>query len=115
MNFTYIKDRKDYLKFIKRLWDDKCGENYCGGPIEAFDCIEEWLDITGARSPNKGPDDDILENVLGYGPFDTMPKRFPAIAVWHFEKSFDRMGDFAIKIFRVISIGKLREKGELRT
>ena len=132
MNYTYLASHRSFISFIRRLNESETmSADYTGVLDEpAFNNLGELIDFLGGDSDkyNKesyeeetDEDGKVWEveyqdgNILDYGPFSVEPKHYPAIAVWFFENSFDRMGDVSTKILNFISIPELKRKKEIRS
>lgn len=86
MNFKYIKDKQDYIKFIDSVRDN-------------FGCIEDWEHFFGFNLKWNEETGETLETIFEYqGEIAYCPSSFPAITYFLFDNGKDRMGDFGIRI-----------------
>ena len=82
MNFTYIKDKQDYIKFIDSVQDK-------------FGCIENWEYYFGFNLKWDEETGETLETIFEYqGEIEYCPNSFPAIVYSLFDSGEDRVGKF---------------------
>ena len=96
MNFIYVKNRDDYIKFINDIQDE-------------FGCVEEWEDFFGFNLKWDEETGEVLETIFDYqGDIEYCPNSFPAVVYCNFKKGKDRLGDFEM---RTIDFATFEELG----
>lgn len=122
VNYEYFKTREDFLFFVERMTKEKM----VMGPY-SYDLTDELsfdkvFELIGAdknklmqahdKAIEQDREDEFcageMDNILDYQPFEIEPKSYPAICIWHFEKSFDRCGNFSVEIFDIIPLEEMR-------
>lgn len=95
MNFLYIKDRQEYIKFIDSVQDK-------------FGCIEDWESFFGFNLKWDEKTGEVLETIFEYqGEIEYCPNSFPAIVYSLFDEGKDRVGDFQIRIIDFVTFEEL--------
>ena len=96
MNFTYIKDKQDYIQFIDSVKDE-------------FGCVEDWEYFFGFNLKWDEETGETLETIFEYqGEIEYCPNSFPAIVYSWFDSGEDRCGNFGIRIVDFATFEELR-------